>query len=230
MISERLSEFSFDNLNVLITGGSRGIGDACVDLFKSLGANVVAPTREEFDLSVEFRIEDRAKDLGKFDILILNAAVNNIKNFEDFNQSDLMNVLQVNSLANLILVKENLNYMKKKNWGRIVYLSSLFENRAKAGRVTYSMSKALNGAAVRNLALELGNYGILTNSVAPGFVLTDLTKKNNDSIQIDNIKKSIPVGRLAEPIEVARVCMFLASKLNTYINGQTIVIDGGYSC
>jgi len=225
-----LTDLKFDDLNVLITGGSRGIGKACLNLFKSLGANVVAPTRYEFELGDEKNSKKIIQSLGYFDVLILNAGINEITKFEDLEENQLMHLLQVNSFTNLSIIKENLNYMSQKNWGRIIYLSSLFETRAKTGRVMYSMSKSLNGAVVRNLALEYGHLGILTNSVAPGFVMTDLTLKNNDSTKIENIKKLIPVGRLADPIEIARICMFLASRFNTYVNGQSIIVDGGYSC
>jgi 3-oxoacyl-[acyl-carrier protein] reductase len=217
-------------MKVLITGASRGIGKACFELYTSKNANVAGPTRNELDLSDEKKIQERIGDLGNFDVLILNAAINEISNIEELNEGSLLNLLHINTISNLTIIKHNLAHMKKQKWGRIVFLSSLFEARAKVGRTMYSMSKAANGALIRNLAIELGEFGILTNSVAPGFVLTDLTKKNNSLDEIREIEKSIPVKRLAEAKEIAELCYLLGSPLNTYINGQTLVVDGGYSC
>jgi 3-oxoacyl-[acyl-carrier protein] reductase len=82
----------------------------------------------------------------------------------------------------------------------------------------------------RTLALELAEYNILVNAVAPGFINTELTKKNNSQSDLDLIAKSIPLNRLAEPFEVANLVYFLCSEKNSFITGQTILIDGGYTC
>ncbi len=230
MIDEWEGIESLSGLNVLITGGSRGIGKSCVELFDKAGAKVQSPNRDLLDLKNPAKINSQIKALGKFDVLILNAGINEIKNFEQIEKEELSEVLQVNSFANMEIVRENIMYMKDKTWGRIVFLSSLFESRAKVGRAMYSMSKAMNLALIKNLSLEYGKYNILTNAVTPGFVLTDLTKKNNSPQEILKIEEKIPVGRLAKPEEIAQLCLILGSPMNTYINGQSIVIDGGYSC
>ena len=230
MIDKLVSKESLSGLNVLITGGSRGIGKSCVELFNKAGADVQSPTRDFLDLKNPAKITSQIKALGNFDVLILNAGINEIKNFEQIEKQDFTEVLQVNSFANMEIVRENIMYMKENRWGRIVFLSSLFESRAKVGRAMYSMSKAMNLALIKNLALEYGKHNILTNAVTPGFVLTDLTKKNNSPQEILKIEEKIPVGRLAKPEEIAELCLILGSPINTYINGQSIIIDGGYSC
>ena len=230
MIDKLISKESFLGLNVLVTGGSRGIGKSCVELFEKAGAKVQSPTRDFLDLKNSAKINSQIKALGNFDVLILNAGVNEIKSFEQIEKQEFNEVLQVNSFANMEIVRENIEYMREKTWGRIVFLSSLFESRAKVGRAMYSMSKAMNLALLKNLSLEYGKFNILTNAVTPGFVLTDLTEKNNSPQEILKIEERIPVGRLAKPEEIAQLCLILGSPLNTYINGQSIVIDGGYSC
>lgn len=218
------------DLKVLITGAAKGIGKACFDLYTLKGAKVKGPTRSELDLSDKNFGEESLEELGNFDVLILNAAINEICNFEDINENDLLNLLQVNTISNLKIIKQNLEYMKKQKWGRIVFLSSLFESRSKVGRTMYSMSKAANGAMIRNLAIEFGKYNILTNSVAPGYVSTDLTKRNNSLEDLQEIETTIPLNRLAEPKEIAEICFVLGSQSNTYINGHSLVADGGLSC
>jgi 3-oxoacyl-[acyl-carrier protein] reductase len=92
------------------------------------------------------------------------------------------------------------------------------------------MSKtALNGIT-RSLAVELAPFNILVNAVAPGYVMTDLTRQNNSPDEIEKISQSIPMKRLADPHEIAVVVAFLCSEQNTYLTGQTIVVDGGYTC
>ena len=92
------------------------------------------------------------------------------------------------------------------------------------------MSKtALNGMT-RAIAVELAPHNVLVNVVAPGYVLTDLTRQNNSEAEIEKISQTIPVKRLAAPEEIASIVAFLCSEQNTYLTGQTIVVDGGYSC
>ena len=224
------STYKDRQIKVLVTGASRGIGKACFELYKSKGANVLGPTRNELDLADETNFQKNLADLENFDVLILNAAVNEIRSIEEFNEESFSNLLRINTLSSLKIIRHNLDYMKKQNWGRIVFLSSLFASRAKVGRTMYSMSKAANSALVRNLAIEFGEFNILTNSVAPGFVETDLTKINNSPNDIKEIERNIPLKRLAQPEEIAELCYLLGSPLNTYINGHSLVADGGYSC
>jgi len=119
--------------------------------------------------------------------------------------------------------------MKKNNWGRIVNITSIWGNVTKEYRASYSSSKfALDGMTVA-LAAEVASMGILANSVAPGFIDTDLTQKVLGDKGIKEIKNIIPIKRLGKPTEVASFISFLVSEENTYISGQNIMIDGGFS-
>ena len=105
----------------------------------------------------------------------------------------------------------------------------MYASRAREGRSAYSISKAGLEALARSAALEYSKFGVLVNVVAPGFVLTDLTAKNNTPEEISNLTSQIPLNRLAKPEEIASLVSYLASKKNTYITGQTINVDGGIS-
>ena len=120
--------------------------------------------------------------------------------------------------------------MIKKRYGRIVNISSVWSAVAKPGRVAYAASKSGLDAVTRTTAVEFAKYNVLVNSIAPGFVNTELTKKNNSQTQLEQIKQQIPLGRLAETSEIAEFAAFLASERNTFITGQTILMDGGYTC
>ena len=119
--------------------------------------------------------------------------------------------------------------MKKQKYGRIVNIGSIWGLVGKPGRTIYAVTKHGIHGVTSNLAVELAPYNILVNTVCPGFTMTALTKKNNSKEQIDQLAVSIPLGRLAEPEEQAKVVCFLAGENNTYITGQQIAVDGGYT-
>jgi 3-oxoacyl-[acyl-carrier protein] reductase len=92
------------------------------------------------------------------------------------------------------------------------------------------MTKAAMNALTRSAALEYGSGGVLVNSLAPGYIDTELTRKNNPPSELASVIRSIPLGRMADPKEIASVAVFLVSDQNTYLTGQTIVVDGGFTC
>jgi 3-oxoacyl-[acyl-carrier protein] reductase len=120
--------------------------------------------------------------------------------------------------------------MINKKHGRIVNIGSIWGIITKPGRVTYTLTKSGMGGLTRSMAVELASSNVLVNCVAPGYVNTELTRKNNPLKELEKIKKSIPLQRLAEPNEIAELVCYLCSDKNTYITGQTIAIDGGYLC
>jgi len=209
-------------MRILITGGSRGIGSDICEIFKKYGHEVIAPTREELDLSQPFSfIPD------KIDILINNAGINIIDSiFEGENYKEMMTV---NYFSPLRLFKLCLPYMKKQNYGRVVNIGSVWVDYAKPGRSSYSASKNALHSLTKAITAEYGTYNILANTVSPGFFITDMTFQNNTEEDLKDLRSKIPLGRLGYTNEVADLVYYLSVN-NSYISGQNIVIDGGYSC
>jgi 3-oxoacyl-[acyl-carrier protein] reductase len=134
----------------------------------------------------------------------------------------------INLTAPFLLTKFVLRQMIAQKWGRIVNISSAYSVISRIGRGGYGVTKAGISSLTRTAALEYAAYNILVNAVAPGFVETDLTRKNNSPEQIDILRQQIPLKRLATPQEIAEFVFRLGSEQNTYITGQTIFIDGGF--
>lgn len=214
----------------LITGGSRGIGKSIKELFIERGIDVIAPNRKDLNLADNENIKQFISAIPPVDILINCAGINNLASLEEMTPAMLQEMVQIDLTAQTLLLKYASTGMIKNNWGRIVNFSSIWSSFSKKRRVMYSLAKAgINGLTVAS-AVELGQYNILVNAVAPGFVLTELTYQNNTPEQIKEISESVPVRRMAQPKEIAEFVYFLASNKNSFITGQTIFIDGGFSC
>jgi len=217
--------------NVLLTGGSKGIGKAIKEKFIKFNYNVISPTRSELDLSdinsINYFISNNIS--VEFDVIINNAGINEINLLEDVTNDEIDSMLQINLIAPILLLKSFIPNMKKNNYGRIVNIGSIWAVVSKKGRGLYSSVKNGLHGITNTLALELGEFNILINTVCPGFVLTELTKKNNSPKEISIINEQIPLRRMATPEEIAEFVFFLCSEKNTYITGQKICIDGGYT-
>lgn len=215
----------------LITGASKGIGFAIANLFKQKNIDVIVPTRKELDLNSRESIYNFAKNLDKpVDLLINNAGINKLAFFEEINHEDLDETMQVNLTSQIILTKLLIPHMKAQKYGRIINISSIWSEYSKPQRLMYSTSKAgLNGFTVAS-AVELAPYNILVNAIAPGFVNTELTRNNNSVENIKKMTEAIPLKRLAESDEIAELVYFLSSDKNTFVTGQIIYADGGFSC
>jgi 3-oxoacyl-[acyl-carrier protein] reductase len=215
----------------LITGGSRGIGHAIAKRLEADGVEVIAPTRTEMDLLSDESIDAYVRSMKRpVDILINNAGINIIAPLAEITDPALQDTMQIDLLAPLRLARALAPAMMERRYGRIVNISSVWAVVTKAGRLMYSIAKAGLGGMTRTLAVELAPYNVLVNALAPGFVKTELTRQNNTEAQIEAIGRTIPAGRLAEPEEIAEVAAFLASDRNSYVTGQLIMVDGGYTC
>jgi 3-oxoacyl-[acyl-carrier protein] reductase len=215
----------------MVTGASRGIGAAIAQRLALDGCKVLTPSRAEMDLESNESIDKFLLALDPaIDILVHDAGVNRIANLDEVTEEDIRDTLQVNLIAPFRLTQAVSRLMKPKNYGRIVNISSIWSMVSKPGRSSYTMSKSAVNGMTRSLAVELAPYNVLINAVAPGYVLTDLTRQNNSEAELEKISKAIPVRRLASPKEIANVVAFLCSDQNTYLTGQTIIVDGGYTC
>ena len=215
----------------LVTGASKGIGRAVAEVFRANGAIVLAPPRSELDLSSNKSIDKYLAGLReKVEILVNNAGINPLGSAEDFSDEDLASVLQVTLTGPMRLIRGLLPAMRAAGYGRIVNISSVWSLVSKPRRFAYSTAKAGVNGMTRAAAVECARYGVLVNAVAPGYVNTELTRKNNSESELRAIAGAIPLQRLAEPEEIAAVAAFLASSKNACITGQTIAADGGYTC
>lgn len=208
-------------MKVFVTGGSGGIGYSIVRKFVENGHTVFSPTKSELDLSTEFRIEN-----PQYDIVVNNAGINPLVGIEDI--SDI-SVMQINYFAPLSIIQQCLPYMVKQKYGRIINIGSILGNLSKKNRSFYSASKSALDSLSRSITAEYSQHNILANTISPGFIDTPLTHKNNDLKSLEKIKQSIPIGRLGFPQEVANLVYNLTVE-NSYITGQNIIIDGGFSC
>lgn len=233
----------FSHRRIVVTGATRGIGLAIASQLADQGAQVLI-TGTQANYSTELPLRYYAVDfkdltalnrfsefLGEFQpsILINNAGINVVSPFEAIQPEDFSAIHQVNTLAPFYLCQAVLPFMKQQGWGRIVNIASIWSTISKTGRGAYSASKfALDGMTVA-LAAEVAAYGILANCVSPGFIDTDLTRR---VLSIDEIKalcQQIPQQRLGQPAEIAKFVAWLVSDENTYISGQNLFIDGGFS-
>jgi len=243
----------FKNKVVLITGATRGIGEQLARDFERLGAaliltgtkpeqikelneNLGKNNRENIKyLCVDFLNETSLLDFthelreyNKIDVCINNAGINRIDYIYDTSLTDWDDIINVNLRAPFLIMREVSKLMKKNGYGRIVNIASIFSVISRQKRAIYSSSKSGLVGLTRAAAIDLAPYNILVNSVSPGFVLTDLTKKILTQVEMQDLASRIPLGRLATPEDISNVVLFLSSDLNTYITGQNIIVDGGY--
>ena len=241
----------FSNKTVIVTGGTRGIGAALVERFSEAGANLLftgtkAPC--DIDLSrykesafiryhqLDFSMDESidrflrtVDELDAIDVLVNNAAENKINHIEDISLEDWDRLNSINLRGPFLLTKAVAKVMKQRKQGRIINIASIFGVVSKEKRAAYSSTKSGLIGFTKAVALDLAPFNVQVNSISPGFVDTDLTRQILGTRGIRDLTDRIPQKRLADPGEISNVVMFVASSMNTYLTGQNIVVDGGFT-
>ncbi len=235
----------------LVTGASQGIGRACAAKLASAGATVAlaARSREKLeevakeiavargkaevfvlDVGDEEQIKSVFKSaigqLGKIDILVNNAGVTRDQLVMRMKRSDWDAVLNTNLTSAYLCIQQVIGSMLKQRWGRIINITSVFGQMGQAGQANYASSKAGLIGLTMAIAREVGSRNITCNAVAPGFIETAMTSVLSDEFK-QTALKSIPLGRLGCPEDVANCVAFLASEEASYITGHVLNVNGG---
>ncbi len=244
---------SFKDKTALVTGASRGIGFAVAKKLASLGANIAivdycseeagvvsaAAIAEEFGVKTAFfrcdvsdfnaskeTVDKIIDEFGGIYILVNNAGIVKDKLVLKMAESDFDDVINVNLKGVFNMIKHTYPHFAKKRAGRIVNVSSIVGLTGNAGQVNYSASKAGVIGITKSTAKELASRGVTVNAVAPGYIVTDMTKSLGDSAK-EQFEKAIPMKKGGTPEDVANVISFLCSDDASYVTGEVIRVDGG---
>lgn len=234
----------------LVTGGTRGIGLETVRVFKENHAEVILlGSKEETvmkaidelkkeghevsgyypDLNNYEEIEKTIKDIidkyGRIDILINNAGISANKKIEDTTSEDFSKIIDINVKAIFNMIKAVVPYMKENNGGIILNTSSMVSIYGQPSGVGYPTSKFAVNGITKSLSRELAPFNIRVNAVAPGVTRTDMVASLPEE-QIAPLIKTIPLGRIGEPRDIANAFLFLASDLASYVTGEILSVDG----
>jgi 3-oxoacyl-[acyl-carrier protein] reductase len=241
-----------DNKKILITGGSRGIGEALVKAMAKEGADIGFSYRSsaesanrvveeaaahgttikayqsdaaDFEQSAQL-MKDFLADFGQVDVLINNAGITKDTLMLRMSEEQWDQVITVNLKSVFNLTKQALRPMLKQRGGSIINMSSVVGVFGNAGQANYAASKAGIIGFTKSIAKEVGSRGIRCNAIAPGFIATDMTDELTDE-QRKAYTDSIPLGRLGSGQDIADACIYLGSDMSTYVTGQVLSICGG---
>ena len=241
--------FSVKGQVVLVSGGSRGIGRAIAEGFAQRGARVIITGRDQATLEktagakVQLLVCDVAqpaaidrlvaqvmRDCGRIDTLFNSAGVNRRKAAATVTEEDFDYVLDINLKGAFLLSQAVGRQMIQQRRGNQINIASLSTDRPLKRVGPYAISKAGLGQMTRSLALEWGPYGVRVNAIAPGFIVTDLTRKLwADQTMQAWAKANTPQGRLGQPEDLVGTALFLASPAAAFVTGQILYVDGGFS-
>ena len=231
----------FKDRKLLVTGGTGSIGSSICNYFKNNGCDEIFSTTTNLNkvkpdqnyikfkqLNLDNIENSKLDEVFDFDIefLILNAGLNKDNIFLRMSSDDWNSVINVNLNSSFHLLKHFVKKMVKRRFGRIVFISSVVAYTGNPGQVNYTASKSAISGLVKSLALELSTRNITVNSVAPGFIRSNMTDRLNDE-QKNAILDRIPMKKLGDPNDIAKAVGFLCSDNADYITGQTLHVNGG---
>ena len=238
---------NFENKKILVTGATGGIGNSLINKFYTMGGSIVATgTNDEKlqnlskkfpNLLVEkFKLEDHSqieefiekvdKKLGGLDILINNAGITLDNLSIRLTEQNWKKVLDINLTSSFLMCKYAIKKMLKKKYGKIVNITSIVGHTGNLGQANYAASKAGIIAFSKSLAIEYAKKNISINCVSPGFIKTEMTDQINEDFKKILLSK-IPSGELGTGEDVSNCAAFLASDMASYINGETLHVNGG---
>lgn len=233
---------------VLITGGSRGIGRAMVEVFAANGysvaftyksseneAKILAEKTGALAIRADSAVEEDVinavslvkREYGKIDCLINNAGISFFSMFTDLSLTDWNNCINVNLTGAFLYSKAVIPMMVSNKWGRIINISSMWGIVGSSCEVHYSTAKAGLIGMTKALAKELGPSGITVNAIAPGLIATDMNNTLTDE-DINQLVEETPVGKIGVPEDVAKAALFLASEEAHFITGDVLNLSGGF--
>ncbi len=240
----------FVGKTALVTGASRGIGFQIARDLANSGADLIVtstkpedrsrlvdafgPTTRHYavdlaDDGARARFVDDIRSLSALHVCVNNAGVAVHGPLQAVDENTWNRTHDVNLKAPFFVSQAAADVMRRGSYGRIVNISSIWAHMTMPARAVYTATKfGLRGLS-KTFALELARHNVLVNVVAPGFTLTDMVRDNYAAERLREIAARIPLGRLATTEEISRAVMFLASDLNTYITGQSLIVDGGYT-
>lgn len=247
------SLFSLKGRSALITGGSKGIGEAIARSFSDAGADVLISSRTTSELeSTASRLVDVSggkvfwhqadmsnrddvdnlgrfaiDKLGKVDILVNNAGTNIPEELSELDDVSWDRIIELNLTSCVRLARSLSVPMAKRGWGRIIYIASIMGSVGARGRSAYCGSKAALIGMSHAQALELGESGVTVNCISPGPILTDLPRQALSQKEKDRFTAATALARWGEPSEIAGPALLLASDAGSYITGSNITVDGG---
>lgn len=250
-----LENFRLDGKVALITGGNRGIGLAIARLFGKAGAKCLLTGRSETPELKELLkaepatyawvpgdvrdpetprtiVQATLEAFGRLDVLVNNAGVAANGNFHEFDDEKLAYIMDTNLIAPFRIAREAVQPMLKKRSGSVVNIGSISAYVANKPQlqVAYNSSKAAIHQMTRTMAFEYADKGIRVNALAPGYVVSDMTAGGIANAEWNRIwTENTPMGRFAQPEEMANCALFLASDAASYVTGATLVADGGYT-
>jgi 3-oxoacyl-[acyl-carrier protein] reductase len=216
---------------VLVLGGTGDIGSAIAQrLTLDFGDKVISVGSKDLNLADAYAVDLFLERHGAdFDVVVHSAGLNQPGLFESLDIQNVELTIRTNLMGFLRISQALIPHWKLHSRGNVVIISSLYGFFSRKGRMPYAISKHALIGAMKTMAIELGEFGVMVNAVSPGYINTKMTSNNNSPEEVQKLISGIPIRRLGSPDNVARAVAFLASPQNNYVNGHDLVVDGGYS-